>query len=145
TITDGVTFATATLTIDVTPDMPPIGPNVIIGEPNQPRIDGTDAADIILIGRSRATQVFGGDDADIFVFGQTANDGFRDVAYIRDFEQGIDAIDLSGNAFSLRTLGLTSVITLDTPDRDTLFVTGVTLTAADFTDEWTNSDPGLLA
>lgn len=116
---------------------PPPG-HVIVGKPNARRLEGGDGDDVLLIGASRATQVLGGDGADVFVFGRTAANRFRDVAHIRDFEQGLDLIDLSGAAFSLRLLGGNSVITLATPDRDTLNVIGVSLTAADFTDDWTN-------
>ncbi len=121
------------------------GPNVVVGAANEARVVGTDGDDVLVLGASRSTQAFGGPGADIFVFGLTAGDGRRDVAYVRDFEKGVDLIDLSGQAFSLRTLNGDSVVTLKAPDRDTLFVTGVTLTEDDFTDAWTNRDPGLFA
>ncbi|SEB03800.1 Ig-like domain-containing protein [Rubrimonas cliftonensis] len=118
-VTDGEAVATATVTVAVTGVAPPL--TVIEGAPNAARIDGTAGAE-----------------ADVFVFGLTDGDGRRDVAYLRDFEQGRDLIDPGGAGYTLRTLGSTSVVTLDTPDRDTLFVSGATLTAADFTDAWTS-------
>ena len=138
TVSDGVEEATATVifTIDGVDDV--IGPNTIDMAPLQSRVDGTDGRDVILIDTARSAQLLGGDDADLFVFGLTAGDGFRDVAFIRDFEKGADLIDLSGVGYGLRVLGGNSIITLDTPDRDTLYVTGVTVDAFDFTDNWTN-------
>ncbi|WP_333834886.1 Ig-like domain-containing protein [Rubrimonas sp.] len=127
--TDGKDAVMATVTVTVTGVAETV--NVIEGAPDQPRIEGTDGADRILIGSSRATQVFGGAEADVFVFGRSADDGVRDVAYLRDFEQGLDLIDLGGAEYNLRALGGSSIITLATPDRDTLFVTGVTLDHAD--------------
>ncbi|WP_333834727.1 Ig-like domain-containing protein [Rubrimonas sp.] len=141
-VTDGTDFAAATVTVAVTGVADPV--TVIEGAPDQRRIEGTDGPDRILIGSSRSSQVFGGDGADVFVFGRTAADGRRDVAYLRDFEQGLDRIDLSGHDYALRTLGGSSVVTLMTSDRDTLFVTGVTLSEADLADASANLDPGLL-
>lgn len=111
---------------------------IISPAPNTPVVRGTAGDDVLLLTSARAAQVFGGAGADVFVFGLTAGDGVRDNAYLRDFQQGTDLIDLSGEAYTLRVLGGMSIITLSTPDRDTLFVNGVTLMAADFTDGWTN-------
>jgi VCBS repeat-containing protein len=137
-VSDGVETRSATVTITIEGVDDPTGPNVIEMTPLESKVVGTAETDVILIDRSRSTQVLGGEGGDIFVFGLTADDGFRDIAYVRDFEQGSDLIDLSGADYSLRTLGGSSIITLDTPDRDTLFVTGVTLNPTDFTDAWSS-------
>lgn len=111
---------------------------IISPAPNTPVVRGTAGDDVLLLTSARAAQVFGGAGADVFVFGLTAGNGVRDNAFLRDFRQGTDLIDLSGEGYALRVVGRTSIVTLDTPDRDTLFVRGTVLTAADFTDGWTN-------
>lgn len=111
---------------------------IISPAPNTPVVRGTAGDDVLLLTSARAALVFGGAGADVFVFGLTAGNGVRDNAFLRDFRQGTDLIDLSGEGYALRVVGRTSIVTLDTPDRDTLFVRGTVLTAADFTDGWTN-------
>lgn len=135
---DSGAFTDQTFTVNVT-DVAEPPPRTVVSPPSGAAlVQGTAGDDVLLLTTGRAAQVFGGAGADVFVFGLTAGDGFRDNAYVRDFQQGIDLIDLSGESYSLRVLGGTSIITLNTPDRDTLFVNGAVLTAADFTDGWTN-------
>ena len=74
------------ITIDGVED--PSSPDLVSMAPLQGEVVGSPDADVILIDRSRASQILGDGHADIFIFGQTADDGFRDVDYLRDFEQG---------------------------------------------------------
>jgi hypothetical protein len=92
---------------------------------------------------SRSTQAFGGDGADVFVF-LKSGDGKRDTGYIRDFEHDVDLIDVGDAAFTMRVVGTDTVIRFSASDRDTLVVSDVALTAADFTTEWSDRDLGLI-
>ena len=117
--------------------------NEVVATPNQPFLRGGDGADALIFNTSRSTQAFGGAGADVFVFLQ-AGDGKRDTAYIRDFEQGVDLIDVGDAAFTLRVVGGDTTLRFSASDRDVLHVSNVTLTAADFTTEWSSRDDGLM-
>jgi hypothetical protein len=143
TISDGFGgFVTTTLDIEVEEDG--FDFNLIAAAPNQRFLRGTDEADALVFNTSRSTQAFGGDGADVFVF-LKSGDGKRDTGYIRDFDQGVDLIDVGDAAFTMRVVGNNTVIRFSTPDRDSLIVSDVVLTAADFTTEWSSRDDGLLA
>ena len=133
--------ATATVSIVVEPDEFEF--NEVLATPNQPFLRGGAGADALIFNTTRSTQAFGGAGADVFVF-DLSNDGKRDVGYIRDFEQGVDLLDLGGTAFALRHIGPNTVISMAGADRDTLTISGVNLTESDFTTVWTSRDDGSM-
>lgn len=120
---DGATD-TATLSVDITGGTASAD---ILGRVGQDDVlRGTDAGETIN-GRGGEDNVYGNGGNDVFVFTDTS--GSNDLLRIKDFEVGVDAIDLNGaevlsaNQYSS---GEGLWIRLDTDDRDALSIPGVT-------------------
>jgi Ca2+-binding RTX toxin-like protein len=118
--------------------------NAIHAARGQPFLRGTAEADALIFNETRSTQAFGGDGADVFVF-LRGDSGKRDVGYIRDFQQGVDLIDVGDAGYSLMVVGSSTVVRLAGPDRDALTVSGAVLTSDDFTTIWSDQPGGLLS
>ena len=130
-------FADATVTFRVEPAAPPV--TIVLGKPGQALLRGGDGNDVIVAGSARGAQAFGDDGADVFVFGLTVGDGVRDTLFIRDFEAGVDLIDIGDNAFTLRETARDLRLILDGGDGDTLIFSGIKdLGPSPFTDDWTS-------
>jgi hypothetical protein len=140
-VSDG--FAETEATVSIVVEADEFEFNEVVATPNQPFLRGGAGADALIFNTTRSTQAFGGAGADVFVF-DLSNDGKRDVGYIRDFEQGVDLLDLGGTAFALRHIGPNTVISMAGADRDTLTISGVNLTESDFTTVWTSRDDGSM-
>ncbi|WP_439580712.1 Ig-like domain-containing protein, partial [Elioraea sp.] len=131
--------ASATVTLDVGQPPPPPPPgNVVAAQGTAGTLHGTDGPDILLMGAARTVQMYGGPGEDIFVFGETPSNGIREMAYIRDYEMGVDRIDLFGAQIAAaRQTGDALRLTLAGSDGDTLVIFGVTaISQLTFTDEW---------
>jgi Bacterial Ig domain len=128
--------STATVTIDV--EVPEF--NVVSGNRFFQSLRGTDGSDALLMGSARYATMQGGNGADVFVFGETDNNRRSEFALVRDYEVGVDAIDLAGATIA-RTIEFGNSVTLVLVGRgrDTLTILGVDdADQLTFTDVWSN-------
>lgn len=113
-------------------------PTVVSGTAMGGNIRGTDGSDVLLMGGARTAQMYGGLGEDIFAFGETRSNGIKEQAFIRDYEVGVDSIDLFGaQVAAVKQTGNSLRLTLDGDDGDTLIIVGVKdFSQLTFTDEW---------
>jgi ELWxxDGT repeat protein len=125
--------STATVTIAVeVPDF-----NVVSGSRAVQSLRGTEGSDVLLMGNTRFATMLGGQGADVFVFGETANNRFES-AVIRDYQVGVDAIDL-GRSTIARSFETANSVTLLLRGGDLLTILGVNdADKLTFTDVWSN-------
>jgi predicted extracellular nuclease len=97
--------------------------NIVEGGLGNDRLFGTDMADK-LIGGAGNNILVGGAGGDIFVFDTSAN-GKRENSQVRDYEKGVDFIDLDGAAYTFRETANGVFLTVG-DDRDMVVVRGVT-------------------
>ena len=72
------------------------GDDILIGTDARETMYGGDGRDELRGGGGRNDQLWGGGDADLFVFGDELSNGRRENIFIRDFEVGVDKVDLGG-------------------------------------------------
>lgn len=101
------------------------GAEVVDGGDGRDRIHGGGGDDRLDGGGGLFDRLFGGEGADVFVF-DGSPDGERDVARIRDFEVGIDSLELSGTVSDAVRTG-NGVTLVFEGDDDLLRIDGITL------------------
>ncbi|MCV3273813.1 Ig-like domain-containing protein [Roseobacter sinensis] len=119
----GVDTATVEITVEDPVDQ---GPSLVLGTDGNDYLTGTDADEVLRSFGGRSDVLAGGAGADVFDFSSSVGNGVRETRTIRDFEVGIDSIDLGDHEVaSFRVMGQSLYITLD-PELDMLILNGVT-------------------
>ncbi len=98
---------------------------LVVGTDGNDRLTGSVGADLVLSLGGRNDIVFGGDGADVFRFGSETGNGVRERDQIRDYQPGLDVIDLGGATIAAIKETPSQVRLELAGDGDTIFISGI--------------------